>query len=126
MRVAMQTAVMEFGIKIIPSQSDIGVIEIFKDAVEKMPECVDDVFPLDNIVSLVGPDQAGKPTVRLLCEDYGGNFCLPWFGARRPGIDYYLSNLAIYMFVIFNLTSGINSIYLCDERAKGKNGDAMC
>lgn len=91
-----------------------------------MPECVDDVFPLDNIVSLVGPDQAGKPTVRLLCEDYGGNFCLPWFGARRPGIDYYLSNLAIYMFVIFNLTSGINSIYLCDERAMGKNGDAMC
>ena len=33
MRVAMQTAVIEFGRKIIPSQSDIGVIESFKDAV---------------------------------------------------------------------------------------------
>ena len=79
-----------------------------------------------SIISTGGPDRGGKPIVRIQCEDYGGNFCLPWYGSKRPCVDYYLSNLSIYMFVISNLTNGINSVYLYDERAMGKNADAMC
>jgi hypothetical protein len=126
MRVAMQTAIAEFGKQIIPCNSDLGVMDNFKESLDRMPESIDDAFPEESVVSTFGPDQGGKPTVRIQCEDYGGNFCLPWYGARRPCIDYYLSNLAIYMFVISNLTSGINSVYLYDERAMGKNADAMC
>jgi hypothetical protein len=61
-----------------------------------------------------------------MCEDYGGNLCMPWYGEDRPGVDYYASNLSIYMFVISNLTSGKNYVYLYDERAMGKNADALC
>jgi hypothetical protein len=125
MRVAIQTAIAEFGKQIIPCNLELGVMDNFKKSLDRMPECIDSAFPEQSVVSAFGPDQRGKPTVRIQCDDYGGNFCLPWYGARRPCIDYYFSNLAIYMFVISNLTSGINSVYLYDERAMGKNADAM-
>lgn len=126
MRVAMQEAIKEYGKKITPSTSDNGVLENFEESVDRLPECVDDVFPDQCQLKIGGPNEGGKPIVRLQCEDYGGNFCLPWYGSQRPCIDYYLTNLTMYMFVISNLTTGINSVYLYDERAMGKNADALC
>ena len=127
MRVAMKAAISEFGRQVLISENEITVKEIFQKSVDRLPENLDD-NPLENDV--VTEDNAidlnSKPSVLLQCEDYGGNFCLPWYGSRRPCVDYYLSNLAIYMFVISNLTSGKNSVYLYDERSMGKNCDALC
>lgn len=125
MRVAMQEAIKEYGKKIISPDADNGVMDLFTDAISRLPESSND--PMTNeIVSIGGPDCGGSPVVRMQCEDYGGNFCLPWYGAKRPGVDYYLSNLSIYMFVISNLTMGRNFVYFYDERAMGENGDALC
>jgi hypothetical protein len=53
---------------------------------------------------------------------------MPWFGIRRPGLDYYLSNLNIYIFVMSNVTryGTKHQLYVYDERAAGKDGDALC
>ena len=61
-------------------------------------------------------------------HDYGGNLVLPWFGLNRPGLDYYLSNLNIYMFVMSKVTryGTLHNLYIYDERAAGKDGDALC
>lgn len=61
-------------------------------------------------------------------HDYGGNLCMPWFGIRRPGLDYYLSNLNLYMFVMSDITKygTKHNIYVYDERAAGKDADALC
>ena len=110
----------------MPFTSDNGVIENFEEPVDRLPEYVDDLFPDHCQLKMGGPNEGGKPTVRLQCEDYGGDFCLPWYGSQRPCIGYHLTNLTIYMFVILILTSVISSVYLYDERAMGKNADALC
>lgn len=53
---------------------------------------------------------------------------MPWYGIKRPGLDYYLSNLNLYLFVIVELTryGQKNLIKVYDERAAGKNADALC
>jgi hypothetical protein len=64
--------------------------------------------------------------VLLQCEDYAGNLVSPLFELERPSKDYYASNLSLYVFVITNMTSGQNYVYLYDERAQGKNAEALC
>ena len=64
--------------------------------------------------------------MRLQCEDYGGNFSFPHHGKTRPGRDYYISNLTMHNFVISDLSTGKNYVYLYDERAMGKGCDALC
>jgi hypothetical protein len=61
-------------------------------------------------------------------HDYGGNLCMPWFGIKRPGLDYYLSNLNLYMFVMSEITKygTKHNMYIYDERASGKDGDSLC
>ena len=61
-----------------------------------------------------------------MCQDFAGNFPLPFYGAERPGKDYYLSNLATYVFVASDLSRNRNNIYIYDERGMGKDGNAMC
>ena len=78
MRVSMQQAIKEFGEKIIHADSDIGVLDNFNESLRRLPESVDDEM---SIISTGGPDRGGKPIVRIQCEDYGGNFCLPWYGS---------------------------------------------
>ena len=43
-------------------------------------------------------------------------------------MDYYLSNLNIYMFVMSKVTryGTLHNLYVYDERAAGKDGDALC
>ena len=64
--------------------------------------------------------------VLLQCEDYAGNLVSPLFELERPSKDYYASNLNLYIFVITNMTTGKNYVYLYDERAQGKNAEALC
>jgi hypothetical protein len=125
MRLAMKAAILEYGKKEILNNTDIGVEQEYVEAINRLPDNIeDDLNGL--VVTAVAPDSAGKPVVRIQCEDFGGNLCMPWYGSKRPGADYYLSNLSIYMFVISNLTNGKNYVYLYDERAMGKNADALC
>jgi hypothetical protein len=49
-----------------------------------------------------------------------------WFGYTRPSKDYYSSNLTMNVFVISSLSSGKNYVYAYDERAMGKDCNALC
>ena len=63
--------------------------------------------------------------VVLQCEDFGGNLTLPWFGSVRPGTDYFTSKLAQYIFIVSDLSRNLHHVYVYDERAMGKNADAL-
>ena len=62
----------------------------------------------------------------LVAEDYGQGIALPWFGFRRPGSDYFQSNLMLNMFVVADISKGENNVILYDERLMGKMHCALC
>lgn len=99
----------------------VGAEEHLEDAVNALPNFID-----DDMGEVTSPPYQDSPVVRLQCEDFGGNFVLPYFGRSRPGRDYYTSNLTMYNFIISDLASGHNYVYLYDERAMGKGCDALC
>ena len=99
----------------------VGEEEHFVDAANALPDSID-----DDMAEVSSPPYQDSPVVRLQCEDFGGNFVLPYFGKSRPGRDYYTSNLTMYNFVVSDLASGHNYVYLYDERAMGKGCDALC
>ena len=76
------------------------------------------------------PDNKWQPSkvekVQLVCEDFAGNFTSPWYGRVRPGADYYASKLAMYCFIIADISRNINYVKLYDERAMGKDANALC
>ena len=123
MRLAMKAAILEYGKKELLNNSDIGVEQQYVEAINRLPESIEDDL-LGLVATAVAPDC--QPVVRIQCEEFGGNLSMPWYGNRRPGADYYLSNLSIYMFVLSNFINGKNHVYLYDERAMGKNADALC
>lgn len=71
-------------------------------------------------------DFLDKSRVWIQCQDFGGNFPLPMYAARRPSGDYFLSNLNLYNFMTSDLSRNVNFITAYDERGMGKDGDAMC
>jgi len=121
-RVAMKEAINNWARKSLENHP-IGSIEKFDNCLDRLPEFLEDAESSWNDV----PSQDDEhPYVLLQAEDYGGNLLLPWYGKNRPSKDYYASNLNLYMFVIANFTTGKNHVYLYDERAMGKNDDALC
>ncbi|KAI3648372.1 hypothetical protein MP228_006226 [Amoeboaphelidium protococcarum] len=74
----------------------------------------------------VNDDQNPNCNVMILAEDFGGSLTLPHYGKERPQVDYFNSNLILNNFVVSNITSGQNLITFYDERAQGKDGNAMC
>ena len=64
--------------------------------------------------------------IQLVCEDFDGNFTSPWYGSVRPGADYYASKLTMYCFIIADISRNINYVKLYDERAMGKDANALC
>ena len=66
------------------------------------------------------------PKVTVQAQDFGGSLTMPHYGYRRPSADYFNSNLMIHNFVIADITGGVNNIYFYDERAQGKDGNALC
>lgn len=123
MRLAMKTAISEYGFKAMSKHADQGILDEFYNSVNRLPDDVDGKWPEAPVESIV---TGARPLVRLQCEDFAGNLQLPWFGLHRPATDYYSSDLSIYMFVISHMTTGINHVYLYDERIMGKNCDALC
>ena len=64
--------------------------------------------------------------VWLMCQDFAGNFPLPFYGWEQPSRDYFLSKLNIYAFISSDLSRNLNKVHLYDERGMGKDGNAMC
>ncbi|EGZ06119.1 hypothetical protein PHYSODRAFT_532065, partial [Phytophthora sojae] len=58
-------------------------------------------------------------------EDYGGGISMPYFGHSRPSIDYYNSNL-ILQNVVADINHNVNHVFLYDERAQGRDANALC
>jgi hypothetical protein len=119
-RTALKEAIKIWG-KTADLVSTLGQRGAFNDAVDSLPETIEDAFQ-----SMSLEDMTSSPRVRLQCEDFGGNLTLPYYGRNRPGRDYYVSNLSIYNFIISDLTTGQNKVFLYDERAMGKGCDALC
>jgi hypothetical protein len=119
-RLALKEAIKIWGRTAVPI-ANFGEREIFDGAVDNLPEYVDEALGAPFV-----DDMTSSPRVRLQCEDFGGNLTLPHYGRNRPGRDYYISNLSIYNFIISDLTTGKNKVYLYDERAMGKGCDALC
>ena len=65
-------------------------------------------------------------TVRFLCQDFSGNLLLPSYQTSRPGVDYYSSKLHLYSFVICDVSTNTNYVYVYDQRLAGKDCNAMC
>ena len=116
-RVALKEAIKLWG----KTASPVGDSLVFNNAVDSLPDFLEDEFR-----QLSLEDSNRSPRVRIQCEDYGGNLTLPHYGRHRPGRDYYVSNLSIMNFIISDLTTGFNKVFLYDERAMGKGCDALC
>ena len=81
MRLAMKAAILEYGKKELLNNSDIGVEKQYVEAISRLPESIEDDL-LGLVATAVAPDFAGQPVVRIQCEDFGGNLCMPWYGSR--------------------------------------------
>ncbi|KAE9027210.1 hypothetical protein PR001_g12026 [Phytophthora rubi] len=56
--------------------------------------------------------------MQIQIEDFGGGLPLPNYGSRRPSADYFNSNIMLHNFVVADLTSGENNVFVYDERAQ--------
>jgi hypothetical protein len=82
---------------------------------------------LDDDVPGVNWQASKVQKVQLVCEDFAGNFTSPWYGSVvRPGADYYASKLKLYCFIIADISRNVNYVKLYDERAMGKDANALC
>jgi hypothetical protein len=64
--------------------------------------------------------------VLFIAEDFGQGIALPHFGYRRPGSDYFNSNLMQHLYVMADISRNEHNVYLYDERLQGKDKDALC
>ncbi|ETM36273.1 hypothetical protein L914_16999, partial [Phytophthora nicotianae] len=62
----------------------------------------------------------------IQAEDFGGGISMPHYGHIRPSVDYFNSNLILQNFVVADIDNNINHVYFYDERAQGKDADALC
>jgi hypothetical protein len=123
-RLALKSAIKLWGQSSVGSTLSPQQLKDFEDAVDSLPESNEE--DLSKIPQYLKVVTTWSPNVRLQCEDYGGNLFLPHFGRKRPGRDFYVSNLSFHIFIISNMSTGINYVYLYDERAMGKGCDALC
>ncbi|OWY97880.1 Cleavage inducible protein [Phytophthora megakarya] len=72
------------------------------------------------------PDPLQPKRVQIQAEDFCGGISMPHYGHARPSADYFNSNLITHNFVIADIMNNRNNVYFYDERAQGKNADALC
>jgi hypothetical protein len=80
------------------------------------------------IVTGEGSDR-GQACTRLalvMCQDYGQSQTVPAYMLRRPGSNYFSSNLMAHKFVVCDTTQNQNFVYVYDERDAAKGCDAVC
>lgn len=120
LRIGMREAIKIYANNFIGDNIDESGRESLNRSVDRIP-----LFSDESITETTEESLAASK-VWLMCQDFAGNFPLPFYGAERPGKDYYLSNLATYVFVASDLSRNRNNIYIYDERGMGKDGNAMC
>ena len=59
-------------------------------------------------------------------EDYGSEKPLPHYGLNRPNADYFNSSIHLRNMNIVNVSQGLSSIFIYDERSGGKDGNSVC
>ena len=64
-------------------------------------------------------------SVKFLCEDYGGNFFLPWYKLRKPSKAYYASHIVLPNFVVCDISKAENHVLVYDERGQMKDAEAL-
>ena len=99
----------------------INMLTPFEDNAEII---LDHIDPTDAPVAQ--PRELRDGEVLLLAEDYGQGIALPHYGAVRPSVDYFQSNLMLHMYVIADITRREHNVLVYDERLMGKDKDALC
>jgi hypothetical protein len=122
LRIGMRSAIQSFAKNMIGDEIHENDLQNLTHAVNRTTIFVDE--PLDPTPPKAIENCGDR--VWLQCQDFAGNFPLPFFGDRRPSLDYYVSNLNTYNFVISDLSRNLNFVYNYDERGMGKDKDAMC
>mmetsp|Transcript_83762 Transcript_83762/g.147521 ORF Transcript_83762/g.147521 Transcript_83762/m.147521 type:complete len:107 (-) Transcript_83762:323-643(-) len=61
-----------------------------------------------------------------MCQDFGQSQTIPSYNLRRPGSNYFCSNLSAHKFVVCDTTQNENFVYVYDEHNAGKGCDAVC
>ena len=111
-------------IKMWGRKEGVGIVDDVKawdEAVDRLPDEFDEHSAVQAPAAALGNCRA-----LLLCEDYAGNFPMPWYGDVVPGSDYYQSKLHLYCFIVSNMNTGRNKAYCYDQRGMGKGADALC
>ena len=62
----------------------------------------------------------------ITIEDYGSEKPLPHYGLNRPNADYFNSSIHLRNMNIIDVSGGVSSIYVYDERSGGKDGNSVC
>jgi hypothetical protein len=66
------------------------------------------------------------PQIQIQIKDFGGSFAMPHYWHSCPLVDYFNSNLMVSNFVVTNLTNNNSDVFFYDERAQGKDVNALC
>ena len=76
----------------------------------------------------IGNDDAvdASKNIQIQIEDFGGSFAMPHYGHSRPSADYFNSNLMVSNFVVADITGDCGDVIFYDERAQGKDANALC
>ena len=82
-----------------------------------IPNLTSDPIPEEKLLS-------DKTKVIIEAHDFGGS--LPHYGYKRPGMDYYESNLMQHNFILCDVVMQKHTIYFYDERTASKGADACC
>jgi len=82
--------------------------------------CDDDVG--DNDITLL----TITPQIHIYIKNFGGNFAMPHYGHSRPLADYFNFNFMVSNFVVADLINNNSNVFFYDERAQGKDADALC
>jgi hypothetical protein len=64
--------------------------------------------------------------VKVQCEDFGSSVPMPSYCLRRPGVDYFTSDLHEKFFNISDTSNDIDYVYLYDERTAGATSNDVC
>eukprot|EP00732_Lithocolla_globosa_P001247 Lithocolla_globosa_v1_NODE_586_length_3676_cov_4.989506.p1 type:complete len:526 gc:universal NODE_586_length_3676_cov_4.989506:2205-628(-) len=88
----------------------------------------------DNLIASAGLNRAQQQTTKKVdddgvhlvlvdIEDYKQDTSMPSYKGNRPNIDFFTSDLHERHFIACDCTTGINHVYVYDERTAGKGGN---
>ena len=82
---------------------------------------------IDDEIEDFQPDEnVTNSGILLQAEDFGGVIPMPFYGFSRPSVDYFNSNLLLQNLIQCDISTGINHVYLYDEREQAMGGDGLC